>query len=45
MSELKLIDTDNNMGANGGKTGWGLIKEVKYMVREEDLTLGGGHTM
>ena len=25
--------------------GWGVVKGVKYMVTEDDLTLGGRHTM
>ena len=25
--------------------GWYMVKGAKYMVMEDDLTLGGGHTM
>ena len=41
----KHIDTANSMVVTKGKEGGELVKGVKYMVIEADLTLGGGHTM
>ena len=45
-TKLKLIDTDNSMAVTAGKR-MGEVKGEggKYMVREDDLTSGGGHTM
>ena len=42
----ELTDTDNSMVVTGGKGGEGSKgKGVKYMLAEDDLTLGGEHTM
>ena len=44
----KLIDTDKSVAVARGQGGWGEVegvKGVKYMVMEEDLALGGEHTM
>ena len=44
-NKQKLIDTDNSMLFARGKGGWGGSKgkAAKYMVMEDDLTLGGGY--
>ena len=41
--KLKLIDADNSMVVTRGKVRVG--ERGKYMVTEDDLTLGGEHTM
>ena len=41
----KLIDTDKSMVVTRGKEFGELVKAVKYIVMEEDLTLDGEHTM
>ena len=43
--QLKLIDTDNSMVVTRRKVGRVVVKGTKYIVIEDDLTLGGGHTM
>ena len=45
--KLKLTDADNSMVVTRGKgvgAQWG-VKGDKYVVMEDGLTLGGGHTM
>ena len=47
-NKQKLIDTNNSMVVTRGKgrgVGAVRVKGVKNMVTEEDLTLGGEHTM
>ena len=44
LEKQKLIDTYNSMVVIRGK-GHDVVKGTKYMVREDDLALGGGHTM
>ena len=44
----KLIDTDKSVAVARGQGRWGEVegvKGVKYMGMEEDLALGGEHTM
>ena len=45
--KLKLTDTDKQQHSDylreGG--GWKRVKGAKYMVKEDDLTLGGGRTV
>ena len=41
----KLIDTDNSMTVASRKGSGRVINEVKYIVTEDNLTLGGGHAM
>ena len=43
--KLKLTDTVNGVEVTRGKGLEGAVKGVTYMLTEEDLTLGGGHTM
>ena len=42
--KLKLIETESSVVVTRGK-GVRRSKGAKYMVREDDMTLGGGHTM
>ena len=41
--KLKLMDTDIMLVSRG--KGLDRVKGSKYMVTEDDLTLGSGHTM
>ena len=42
----RLIHTDHSVGVTRGKgVGERRVKGAKYMVTEDELTLGGGHTM
>ena len=45
--KLKPTDTDNSVVVAGGNGGGWVVKgtDIKYRVMEDDLTLGGGHTM
>ena len=47
INKQKLTDADNSKVATRGKGMKGVIKVVgvKYMVMQEELTLGSGHTM
>ena len=44
---MKPVDTDNSMMVTRGKGAGRIVKDkgAKYVVMEDDLTFGGGHTM